>query len=409
MESVRTAAASPSLDVPQQLAALSNVGQPFVAAIHGAPSAELALAVIIPTFNERANVCELASRLERLLHGLRYELIFVDDDSPDGTAEEVRRLALTRPWIRVIRRVGRRGLASACLEGMLSTAAPVLAVMDADLQHDESILRTMFDRLRDGPYDVVVGTRNAAGGSMGEFAAWRVRLSNLGLRISKLVTKSDVSDPMSGFFILDRRLLDDVVYRASGVGFKILVDLLASAKRPVRVGEVPYSFRQRQQGESKLDLNVGLEYLYLLADKFAGQWVPVRFVLYSAVGAVGVLLHLGVLKGALNAGMPFAQSQTLATGLAMTGNFLLNNLVTYRDLRLKGWRLIPGLATFYLACSIGFFTNLSVSETLVDKGLPWVWAGLAGLAISSMWNYGVTNVITWRRRLGVIRKRESSS
>ena len=224
-----------------------------------------------------------------------------------------------------------------------------------------------------------------------------------------MVTRSEVSDPMSGFFVLDRRFLDEVVYRAACVGFKILVDLLASAQRPVRVGEVPYSFRRREQGESKLDLNVGLDYLYLLTDKLAGQWIPVRFVLYSGVGAVGVLMHLGVLRGALNAGMPFRQAQTLATGLAMTGNFLLNNLVTYRDLRLKGWRMLPGVLTFYLACSVGFFTNLSVSETLVEKGLPWVWAGLAGLAISSMWNYGVTNVITWRRRLGAIRKRESSN
>ncbi len=400
MDRVQTRPVEP--DVAGQLAALAGAGAPT-------PAAELALAVVVPTYNERANVAELASRLERVLSGLRFEIIFVDDDSPDGTAEEVRRLALTRPWIRVIRRVGRRGLGSACLEGMLSTAAPVLAVMDADLQHDETILRKMFDLLGSGGYEVVVGTRNAGGGSMGEFAAWRVKLSNWGLRVSRLVTRSELSDPMSGFFILDRRFLDEVVYRTSGVGFKILVDMLASAQRPVRVGEVPYSFRQREQGDSKLDLNVGLDYLYLLADKLAGERIPVRFVLYGAVGAVGVLLHLGVLRGALNAGMPFAQAQTLATGLAMTGNFLLNNLVTYRDLRLRGWRLLPGLATFYVACSIGFFTNLSVSEGLVDKGLPWIWAGLGGLAISSMWNYGVTNVITWRRRLRVIRRRESSN
>ena len=390
-------------EVAAQLAALA------AAAPSSPGAAELALAVVIPTYNERANVAELASRLERVLSGLRFEIIFVDDDSPDGTAEEVRRLALTRPWIRVIRRVGRRGLGSACLEGMLSTAAPVLAVMDADLQHDEAILRKMLDLLGSGGYEVVVGTRNAGGGSMGEFAAWRVKLSHWGLRVSRLVTRSELSDPMSGFFMLDRRFLDEVVYRTSGVGFKILVDMLASAQRPVRVGEVPYSFRQREQGDSKLDVNVGLDYLYLLADKLAGERIPVRFVLYGAVGAVGVLLHLGVLRGALNAGMPFAQAQTLATGLAMTGNFLLNNLVTYRDLQLRGWRLLPGLATFYVACSIGFFTNLAVSETLVEKGLPWIWAGLGGLGISSMWNYGVTNVITWRRRLRVIRKRESSN
>jgi dolichol-phosphate mannosyltransferase len=357
----------------------------------------LELAIVIPTYNERENVAELVSRLDHALAGIRFEILFVDDDSPDGTAEAVRELALGRPWVRVIRRIGRRGLASASLEGMLATVAPVIAVMDADLQHDERVLRRMLETLRDQSLDVVVGTRNTAGGSMGEFSPWRIRLSNLGRRISRMVTRVDISDPMSGFFMVTRGFLNEVVHRTSGVGFKILVDLLASARRPLRVGEVAYTFRNREHGESKLDINVGLEYLYLVLDKRLGDRIPVRFGLYVLVGGAGLVLHLSILGALLHERMPFAEAQAIATAVAMTANFLLNNLVTFRDARLKGWRLIPGLATFYLACSIGLVVNLSISQQMLARGIPWLGAGLAGLTISSVWNYGVTSVFTWSR------------
>lgn len=356
------------------------------------------LAIVIPTYNERANVAELTARLEKSLSGVRFEVLFVDDDSPDGTAQAVRELAASRPWLRVIQRIGRNGLASACIEGMLACAAPAVAVMDADLQHDESILREMFDTLRKGGYDLVAGTRNSSGGSMGEFASWRVRLSNWGWRISRLVTRSELSDPMSGFFVVSRPFLNEVVHRTSGVGFKILVDLLASSTRPVRIAEVAYRFRNREHGESKLDLNVGLEYLYLVLDKLFGDRVPVRFVLYALVGTAGVALHLSILGALMRARVSFTEAQMAATGIAMTANFLLNNLVTHRDARLRGWRLLPGLATFYAACSIGFFTNLGIARQMLDHGFGWLWAGAAGLAVSSVWNYGVTSVFTWRRR-----------
>jgi dolichol-phosphate mannosyltransferase len=357
----------------------------------------LELAIVIPTYNERGNVAELVSRLDRALAGIRFEILFVDDDSPDGTAEAVRELALGRPWVRVIRRIGRRGLASASLEGMLATVAPAIAVMDADLQHDERVLRQMLETLRDQSLDVVVGTRNTGGGSMGDFSPWRIRLSNLGRRISRMVTRVDISDPMSGFFMVTCGFLNEVVHRTSGVGFKILVDLLASARRPLRVGEVAYTFRNREHGESKLDINVGLEYLYLVLDKRLGDRIPVRFGLYVLVGGAGLVLHLSILGALLHARTPFAEAQAVATAVAMTANFLLNNLVTFRDARLKGWRLIPGLATFYLACSIGLVVNLSISQQMLARGIPWLGAGVAGLAISSVWNYGVTSVFTWSR------------
>jgi dolichol-phosphate mannosyltransferase len=362
----------------------------------------LELAVVIPTYNEESNIAGIVGRLERVLAGICYEIIFVDDDSPDGTSEAVRTVALERRNVRLIRRIGRRGLASACLEGMMSTAAPYVAVMDGDLQHDESILPRMLLQARQDQLDLVIASRHADGASMGQFAAQRVRLSNLGLKISRLVLHIAVSDPMSGFFLADRRFINDSIYRTSGIGFKLLVDLLASAPRPVKLAEVPYTFRLRESGQSKLDLMAGFEYLYLVLDKLTGGLIPPRFAMFTVVGAAGVVLYLAALGLLYSSGRAsFLTSQVIATLLAMTANFLLNNLFTYRDERLRGRRVLTGLLTFYAACAVGSAINLSVSGELLRHGLPWVLSGLAGLAISSVWNYGVTSVTTWhaqRRR-----------
>src|ERR1017187_3015909 len=210
------------------------------------------LAVVVPTFNERENVIPLANALQRSLAGIDFEIIFVDDDSPDGTADAVRALSRTTPEVRVVQRINRRGLASAVVEGMMASSAPYLAVIDADMQHDETVLPDMLRKLKEERLDVVIGTRNKAGGSMGSFSAARVALSNIGRRISALVSHVEVSDPMSGYFVVTRCYLEEVVRSLSSVGFKVLLDLLASSRRAARIAEVGYTFRNRQFGESKL-------------------------------------------------------------------------------------------------------------------------------------------------------------
>ncbi|HUA60603.1 MAG TPA: glycosyltransferase [Verrucomicrobiae bacterium] len=363
----------------------------------GAPP--LQLAVVVPTLNERGNVEPFLEALERALAGMVYEVIFVDDDSPDGTAAELRARAARDPRIRVIQRIRRRGLASACIEGMMATAATAIAVMDADLQHDEQTLPVMFQKLTAGNFDIVVATRNADGGSMGSAAPSRVALSQWGRRLSESITGCRLSDPMSGYFMLRREYLDEVVRSASGIGFKILLDLIASAKRPVAIGEVPYTFRERRSGSSKLDVVVGVEYLQLLLDKKFGRFIPVRFLLFVGVGATGVAASLLVLLIAVRLfHADFVTAQIEATFLAMTGNFLLNNSMTYRDRRLKGTAFARGLATFYLACSIGAVINVQIAELARSVGVPWLIAGAIGLAIGAVWNYGMTSFLTWRSR-----------
>lgn len=356
------------------------------------------LAVVIPTYNERENVGPLIEALDRVLGTTGREYIFVDDDSADGTADLLRAISQRDHRVRVLQRVGRRGLSSACLEGMMSTAAPYIAVMDADLQHDEAILPRMLSLLKERGLDVVVGSRNAPEGSMGEFAKERVQLSNLGRRISGMVTKVDLSDPMSGFFLVDRRFLEEVVHSASGLGFKILVDLLASATRPVKLGEVPYSFRKRLRGESKLDIRVGIEYLELILDKAVGSVIPPRFVTFSLVGLAGLVLSTLLLRLLLTLlHEDFTSAQALTALVAMTANFFLNNTLTWRERRLKGARLLLGLATFYAACSIGLIVNLRVARFAMDGGLAWYLAGAMGLVVGAVWNFGITSLVTWRR------------
>lgn len=356
------------------------------------------LAVIVPTFNEAANVAQLVQRLEGCLSGVEWELIVVDDDSPDGTASRVRDLARTNPRLHCIQRIGRRGLSSACIEGMLATAAPFIAVMDGDLQHDEVLLPQMLTILRADEADIVVGSRYVAGGDSAGLAGNRAGLSRLATRLSRPLIPADLQDPMSGFFMLRREVMEQCVRRLSGIGFKILLDIFASAPQPLRFRELPYRFRSREAGESKLDTQVLWDYGMLLLDKLFGRWVPVRFVSFMLVGGFGVVVHMMVLTLMWKyAGQSFVVSQTAATLVAMTSNFIMNNVVTYRDRRLTGWwGWLRGWLSFTLACSVGAVANIGVADYLFEADTAWALAGLAGIVVGAVWNYVITAVYTWR-------------
>ena len=356
------------------------------------------LGVVVPILNERKNIRILHERLETALAGVAWELIFVDDDSRDGSAEEVASLARENPRVRLLHRIGRSGLSSACVEGMMSSTATYLAVMDGDLQHDESILPKMLQTIQAGQLDMVVGSRNISGGSMGDFAAERVKLSNLGRWFSQRLMGCPLSDPMSGFFMLSRTYLLEVVHRLSQMGFKILLDLTSSTTRPLRYAEVPYTFRNREHGESKLDISVNLDFLLQIADKKVGHLIPARFALYVMVGFSGMVVHgLILLLFYRMGGMPLEQTQIFGTATAIVWNFFLNNMITYRDRKLKGWAsLLQGLLVYVAGCGVGAFSNLALTRMLVEQNVPGLIAGMAGMAISSVWNFGMASALTWK-------------
>ena len=361
------------------------------------PARELELSIVVPTFNEVANVRELIKRVEAALRGIAWELIFVDDNSPDETAEEVRSVARRDPRVRCLQRIGRRGLSSACIEGLLASSAPLVAVMDADLQHDEGLLPKMVEAMRDGELDLVVGSRYVAEGSLGDIAERRVTISKFATRLGRLTLRADVADPMSGFFMVRRRVFQGMVGRLSGIGFKILLDLFASSPTPLKFKELPYKFRPRHAGESKLDSQAAWEFGLLLLDKLVGHIVPVRFLAFCLVGGSGVLVHLSVVSVTFQVvELGFVAAQSVATLVAMTSNFILNNLLTYRDRRLRGWRLLRGWITFLMICSIGALANVGVAGYLYRADFYWLWSAIAGIVVGTVWNYAVTSMYTWK-------------
>jgi dolichol-phosphate mannosyltransferase len=357
------------------------------------------LSIIVPTFNERGNLIPLLECLRQALPNIDYEVVIVDDDSPDSTAAMTRTLAQSNPRVRVIQRIGRRGLASAAVEGMLSTSSPYLLLMDADLQHDEQIIPVMLQKSKNENLDIVVGSRNVTGGGMGEFAADRVALSHLGRRLSDAICKAPVTDPMSGFFLVTREYFHHVVHNLSNVGFKLLVDLLASARRPVRLGEVPYTFRNRAHGESKLDILVGVEYLQLLLDKLTAGIVPVSYLLFGLAGSIGVVCNviLAILFVKF-LHINFKQAQILGASITIAINFLLNNEITFRFTRLRGVRLVQGLGLFYVFCSVGLLEQVALANALQQVGVHWLVATLVGVLIGSVWNYAMAFLLVWHVR-----------
>lgn len=362
--------------------------------------APLELAVVLPTFNEAGNLAPLIARIAEVLGEEGWEVIIVDDDSRDGTAEEARALALADRRVRAIQRIGRRGLSSAVIEGFCATAARHVAVMDADHQHDPALLPAMLAVLKAGEADICVASRFVAGASTAQWGEpAREKLSGLANRAVRRLTGVALSDPMSGYFMLETARARALAPRLSGVGFKILLDLLASAEPPLRVREIPLAFAARRAGESKLDRGVLFDFLAGLYDKLFGRIIPTRFALFGTVGALGVLVHMAVLTGLLLvAGERFALAQSAAVLVAMSFNFWLNNWLTYRDQRITGaGPLLRGWAGFVATCAVGAFANVAVATLLEGRGLFWALAALAGILVGSVWNYALSSRFVWGR------------
>jgi dolichol-phosphate mannosyltransferase len=386
---------------PSDIASLREVSSGSIAGASDCADARgawPALSIIVPTFNERDNVRELMSRLDHCLAGLDWEIVFVDDDSRDGTVDVLRRLSRTDPRVRLVHRIGRRGLASAVVEGILATTSPVIAVLDCDLQHDETLLPRMLERLLASHCDVVVASRYMQSGGVGDWNEGRQFVSRVATRLAGLLLHAELTDPMSGFFMMRRSAFDQAVRHLSNQGYKILLDILLSAPGGLRVEEVPYTFRSRTHGESKLDTVAVLDYLALLIDKAIGHVIPLRFLMFACVGAMGLVVHLGVLAS-LNRGLgvAFTAANLTAAMSAMTFNFFLNNTLTYRDMRLRGvWPILRGLLSFFAVCAVGTAANVGVAAVLFEQKYTWWLAGLAGIFMGAVWNYTATSIFTWR-------------
>ena len=355
---------------------------------------------MLPTLNERENIAPMVARLQDTLGPTGWEAVFVDDNSHDGTAEEARRIGQTDPRIRVIQRIGRRGLASAAIEGMCATAAPFVAVMDADHQHDPALLLPMLAAVRSGTCDLACASRFATGGNAdGLEGKGRETGSRLANALARRLTGTELTDAMSGYFLLRTQQLRRQADGLSGIGFKIMLDILSTARPQLTVKEFPLKFARRLSGTSKLDHGVVLDFLAGLADRVFGRFIPTRFVLFGMVGGLGVFVHMAVLAAIYwPDSIGFGWAQAIATVVAMSFNFWLNNLLTYRDQKLAGaGGLFLGWLKFCGACSIGAFANVGVATVLEANGLAWWTAALIGVAIASVWNYALSSKFVWGR------------
>ena len=356
------------------------------------------ISLIVPTYNERGNIAPLLDSVADALGEIPWEMIIVDDDSPDQTFSEVLRLAREEPRLRCLRRVGRRGLASAVIEGALVANGGVIAVMDADFQHDEHLLRPMFEKLVATNADIVVATRYAEGGGIGEWDAGRARMSDVATRMACMLIGHQTSDPLSGFFMVRREVFSSVIYDLSQQGYKILLDIISSAHAPLRIEEVPYVFRTRQTGESKISILVLAQFLFLLIEKLTHGLIPPRFALFSIVGGIGLIVHLAVLNALKLFGFDFLTAQVTAIAVAMVSNFAMNNEFTYRDRRLTGLSFFSGLLLFCLVCSFGALANVGVAEIAIHQLGNWSIAGMAGAIMGAVFNFSAATSLVWRRR-----------
>jgi dolichol-phosphate mannosyltransferase len=360
----------------------------------------LQLAVVLPTLNERGNIAPMVQRLEAALGPTGWEALFVDDNSHDGTAEEARRIGQSDPRIRVIQRIGRRGLASAAIEGMCATAAPFVAVMDADHQHDPALLLDMLAAVQSGAADLAYASRFADGASAdGLSSKGREQGSRIANALARKLTGTDLSDAMSGFFLLRTEQLRKQAPDLSGIGFKIMLDILATARPQLRVKEFPLKFANRLEGTSKLDHGVVLDFLAGLYERYLGKIVPTRFALFGTVGGLGVFVHMAVLAALFRTGVTgFTLATAAATVVAMTFNFWLNNLLTYRDKKLAGAKaMLLGWISFCATCAVGAFANIAVSTYMQGHGFRWWIAALVGVVLASVWNYALSSKFVWGR------------
>jgi dolichol-phosphate mannosyltransferase len=281
---------------------------------------------------------------------------------------------------------------------MLTSQARYVAVIDADLQHDEALLVDMLGSLRKGRADLVVASRYLQGGSATGLSKQRSRLSRWSNTLVRLLLGIDLTDPMSGYFMIRRDAFEALAPSLSSQGFKILLDILATGRDSLRTVELPSTFRKRQYGESKLDSKIALDFAALVTAKLTNDAVSARFLLFCLVGLTGIGVHLSLLRALLAVALSFGAAQALATVGAIAWNFVLNNLFTYRDQRLTGWRFLTGLIRFQVICAIGAISNVGIATWIYDYDSVWWIAGLGGAIIGTVWNFVVSAAFVWRQR-----------
>ena len=359
------------------------------------------LSIVIPTYNEKDNISRILERLKKVLKSITYEVIFIDDNSPDGTAEVIKDRIKNSSKIHLIHRIGRKGLAGAVIEGVFAANADLVAVMDCDLQHDETKLLDMIDLFsKNNSLDIVIGSRFTETGEISEKAFSKMR--ELGSKATTLIIKKVLNiastDPLSGFFMVKKKSFLKSSENLQTQGFKVLADFLATSGKNIEIKEIGYSFKNRIAGESKMNFLTALELIGLVLSQILKGRVSIRFILFCMVGLSGIFVQLLITGLAMLLINQFPTSQTLGIVVAMTSNYFLNNIITFQERKLKSLDLIRGLFSFYLICSLGAFTNIAIATYVFGFSSNWLISSFIGACFGAVWNFTLTSIFTWKSR-----------
>jgi dolichol-phosphate mannosyltransferase len=358
------------------------------------------VSIVLPTYNERGNIESLLAQLLPLQERFDLELLVVDDDSTDGTAELVRHLAREQPRLRLIRRIGRSGLASAIKEGLLDATGDLAVVMDSDGQHEPASVLQAITTLQREELDLVIGSRfhpeaqiHGLSGRRETGSSW----ANASARFSLPARYRDLSDYMSGFFALRLDPLLPLIRAVDVNGFKFLYELLAVSRGRLRVAEVPLQFQARNYGSSKLDLAIFWDFLISILHSLSLRLLPRRAISFALVGASGVVVQLLATQLLMAlAGLPFGQALPVAVVAAASSNYLINNALTFRFQRLTGLALVKGLLKFLLVASLPVLANVGLASAFYSfVARDTFWAQLAGILVVFVWNYAASSRFVW--------------
>ncbi|MCP9841188.1 glycosyltransferase family 2 protein [Synechococcus sp. J7-Johnson] len=357
------------------------------------------LSIVLPTYNERQNVARILEELLPLKQRFDLEVLFVDDDSADGTADLVKQLAHGQAGVRLIRRVGRAGLASAIKEGILDATGDVIVVMDCDGQHEPAAVEAAVEALLSSGSDLVVGSRFHAEAAIHGLSEKRTRNSTWANTIARfsLPGYRRLTDYMSGFFALRPEAALRYVRRVDVNGFKFLYELLSISRGSLRVSEIPLHFQARVAGDSKLDLAIVWDLGVSILHTLLLRSIPRRAISFALVGLSGVAVQMLVVQALMGtAGLVFKQALPIAVVVAASSNYLINNALTFRFQRQQGTALLKGLLKFLLVASLPVLANVGVASTfynLVSRNT--FWAQLAGILVVFVWNYAASSRFVW--------------
>ena len=367
--------------------------------------------IVSPTYNEAANVPRLVQEVDAALSGMDYELLIADDNSPDQTWAVAQELAAQYLRVRVLRRTKDRGLSPAVIEGFLSSSSDYVGVIDADLQHNPAILPQMIAALDSGA-EIAVASRYVEGGGTGTWNASRKFQSWVATKLAQTFLGVGISDPMSGYFILRRKDFNHIHNQLDSGGFKILLEICARLA-PSKVAEIPYTFRERVAGESKLSSKIILQYLEQLWNlSHFSRYISIGFIKFALVGASGTIVNLcAFLAFARLLGLRDWRISALATLVANLTNYLFNNAWTFVDRGHGGWSQLRGYIS-YLGLSLAGLTASTLTFAALTRAYgaylhhnaskeSYVAAlgfQLIAILIGTFFNYKLTSRFTWREK-----------